>query len=84
MRPTVAGMTEDLTQATDTDLLMRVIKSEDPAALAECRRRDELLSDSPPRFCCTCGAAVWPLLGTDVLTCRRGHHQPNLWMGQKT
>jgi hypothetical protein len=33
-----------------------------------------------PSFCGKCGAEVWPLKGTDVLTCRRGHHQPNYWM----
>jgi hypothetical protein len=32
-----------------------------------------------PNFCSDCGAEVWPLKGTDVLTCKRGHHQPNLW-----
>lgn len=27
-------------------------------------------------FCPTCGAEVWELKGSDVLTCRRGHHWP--------
>jgi hypothetical protein len=29
------------------------------------------------RYCTTCGAPVWPLKGTNVLTCKRGHHWPN-------
>jgi hypothetical protein len=27
-------------------------------------------------YCPRCGARQWPLRGTDLMTCRRGHHEP--------
>lgn len=43
------------------------------------RERPFTMVQPMPNFCEKCGAEVWPLKGTDVLTCKRGHHQPNLW-----